>query len=368
MTGYSNRMQLADFDFVLPDELIAQEPLAERDASRLLHVPASGAFAHRAVRELPSLLRPNDLLVFNDARVIPARLHGTKASTGGKVELLLVEPRPRVPGESGERWYCLGQASKGLKPGLRILLAGGLEAEVTGAEPDGGLEVRLSLGGDALLEALWSAGEIPLPPYIRSAHAPAAKDPNAARYQTIFANRPGASAAPTAGLHFTPQILERLHAAGVRSATLTLFVGPGTFLPVRVNDLSRHRMHAERFEIPEATAALVRATREAGGRVIPVGTTSLRALEAAAVERGLVRAGAGATELFITPGYRFRVADALVTNFHLPKSTLLMLVAAMAGHRRILDAYAEAVRERYRFFSYGDAMFVDGASYDRIPA
>lgn len=354
-------MRLSDYDFALPEELIAQEPLAQRDASRLMHVPSSGAFAHRAIRDLTALLRPNDLLVFNDARVIPARLHGTKATTGGKVELLLVEPRPPVPGETGERWYCLGQASKGLKPGLKIALKAGLEAEVTGTEADGGLEVRLSLGGDALLDALWNAGEIPLPPYIKSHHVPARDDANATRYQTIFARKPGASAAPTAGLHFTPALLDSLAAKGVRTATVTLYVGPGTFLPVRVEDVSQHRMHAERYEIPDETARLIRETKGRGGRVIAVGTTSLRALEAAADERELVRAGAGATEIFIVPGHRFRVIDALVTNFHLPKSTLLMLVSALAGRERILDAYAEAVRERYRFFSYGDAMFIEPA-------
>lgn len=349
-------MRLSDFDFALPDELIAQEPLSERDASRLLVVPKDGgAFEHRGFRDLPSLLREGDLLVFNDARVIPARLHGRKASTGGRVELLLVEPVTREG--QGERWYCLGQASKGLKAGQVIEFAEGLTATVAATLPDGALEVELNLGGDALLDALWRAGEIPLPPYIRGHAEPAERDPNAARYQTIFARRPGASAAPTAGLHFTDRVFAALEERGVSRAMLTLFVGPGTFLPVRTDDLSQHRMHAERYEVPPETAEAVRRTKERGGRVIAVGTTALRALEAAGAT-GQLAAGEGATDLFIRPGYEFRIVDALVTNFHLPKSTLLMLVSALVGRDRILAAYEEAVRERYRFFSYGDAMFI----------
>jgi len=352
-------MQLSDFDFALTDDLIAQVPLERRDASRLLVLPRDGGpWSHRGVADLPELLREGDLLVFNDARVIPARLHGHKRGSGGKVELLLVEPRPSAPGEAGERWYALGQASKGLKPGLIVELPGGLTAEVVAQEPDGGLEVRLSLGGDALLEALWAVGEIPLPPYIRSAGVPAASDPNAARYQTLLARRPGAAAAPTAGLHFTNELFTALEARGVQRRTLTLYVGPGTFLPVRSEDISQHRMHAERFEVPEETAEAIRQARARGGRVIAVGTTSLRALEAAADGQGGVRAGEGSTDLFVTPGYRFQVIDGLMTNFHLPKSTLLMLVSALVGRERLLDAYAEAVRERYRFFSYGDAMLL----------
>lgn len=388
-------MRLSDFDFNLPEELIAQEPLSERDASRLLVVPLDGGrFQHRHVRDLPDLLAPGDLLVFNDARVIPARLRGRKADTGGRVELLLVEPLPtsRVgagrtqemvesPGKGepeasvsggGERWYCLGQASKGLRPGQGLEFGSGLWGTVEGPGGDGGVIVRLSESGDALLQRLWDAGEIPLPPYIRSPHRPAAADPNADRYQTIFARRPGASAAPTAGLHFTPRLLEALKANGVETATVTLLVGPGTFLPVRTEDLSEHRMHEERYEIPEETAKAIARTKEAEGRVIAVGTTSLRAVEAAwagnETEEGTsgsgspsfagVRVGAGSTDLFLLPGSSFHVVDGLVTNFHLPKSTLLMLVAALAGRERILEAYSEAVNERYRFFSYGDAMLL----------
>jgi S-adenosylmethionine:tRNA ribosyltransferase-isomerase len=351
-------MRLSDFEFTLPDELIAQEPLAERDASRLLHVPLDGRpFEHRMIRELPELLRAGDLLVFNDARVIPARLRGHKTASGGRVELLLVEPRPALPEEAGERWYCLGQASKGLRPGTELSFSSGIKGFVTAQEPEGGLEVRLEPGGDALLSALWEAGEIPLPPYIRHAQAPAARDPNADRYQTIFARRPGASAAPTAGLHFTERLLKQLESKGIRRATLTLFVGPGTFLPVRTEALADHRMHEEGFEIPPDTAEAVARTKAAGGRVVAVGTTALRALEAAG-RGGALAAGPGRTDLFILPGYRFQVVDALVTNFHLPRSTLLMLVSALAGRDRILAAYAEAIARRYRFFSYGDAMLL----------
>lgn len=351
-------MKLSDFDFDLPESLIAQQPLAERDASRLLVLPkTSGAVTHRQFRELPSLLNEGDLLVFNDARVIPARLIGRKAESGGRVELLLIEPRPTPEGESGERWICLGQASKKLKPGQRIEFDDALWAEITGIEGDGALEVRLSLAGDALLEALWHRGEIPLPPYIRHEAVPAAKDPHATRYQTIFAKKPGASAAPTAGLHFTPETLTALAAKGIEHATVTLYVGPGTFLPVRTENIEDHRMHTERFDVPQATVDAVERTKKRGGRVISVGTTSLRALEAAG-QGGTLVAGPGATDLFLVPGSKFNVVDGLVTNFHLPKSTLLMLVSALVGRGRLLDAYASAVAEEYRFFSYGDAMLI----------
>jgi S-adenosylmethionine:tRNA ribosyltransferase-isomerase len=351
-------MRLSDFDYSLPEELIAQEPLAERDSSRLMLVPrGEGAFTHRSIRELPELLRPNDLLVFNDARVIPARLFGTKADSGGRVELLLIEPVQLPSGAPGEVWYCLGRASKGLRPRQRLTFSERLHGEVLSLDDDGALRVQLSLGGDALLEELWQRGEIPLPPYIKSAHVPAQTDPNASRYQTIFAKRPGASAAPTAGLHFTERLLASLDAKGVKRAMVTLFVGPGTFLPVRNDDLSQHRMHAERYEIPLGTISAIQEARRQGGRVIAVGTTSLRALEAAGHSKELAE-GASSTELFILPGFQFNVIDGLLTNFHLPKSTLLMLVSALAGRERLLAAYDEAVAQRYRFFSYGDAMLL----------
>lgn len=350
-------MKLSDFDYHLPDELIAQQPLVERDAARLLTVPLDGSpFGHHSVRDLPKFLRPNDLLVFNDARVIPARLFGKKAETGGRVELLLVEPVDGAAGQ-GERWYCLGSASKGLKPGQQLVFSDRLKGQVVRAEPDGAIVVELSLGGDALLAELWSQGEIPLPPYIASGHVPAAQDPNASRYQTIFAKKPGASAAPTAGLHFTDRLFAELDAVGVKRSFVTLFVGPGTFLPVRTEDVSQHRMHSERYEIPPQTVDAIRETKASGGRVIAVGTTALRTLEAAGRE-GELHAGASATDLFLVPGSKFHVIDGLMTNFHLPKSTLLMLVAALAGRERILAAYAEAIAQRYRFFSYGDAMLI----------
>ncbi len=270
------------------------------------------------------------------------------------MELLLVEAEST---SDGEVWYCLGTASKGFRAGQQLTFGDGLAAEVVSMSPDGGLRVRLSVQGDALLQALWHRGEIPLPPYIRHASVPAATDPHASRYQTIFARRPGASAAPTAGLHFTQRLLDALDQRGLRRATVTLLVGPGTFLPVRTQAVADHRMHTERYEIPPETVTLAEQAKRDGRRVIPVGTTSLRALEAAAGDGGL-RPGPGSTDLFITPGAKFRVADGLMTNFHLPRSTLLMLVTAMVGLERTLAAYRAAVEERYRFFSYGDAMLI----------
>lgn len=375
-----SELKLSDFDFELPDSLIAQEPLARRDASRLLHLPLSAApLSHRLVGELPELLLPGDLLVFNDARVIPARLRGRKAETGGKLELLLVESLERgLPGQ--ERWFALGQGAKRLHPGQVLEFAVGLEAVVEEAR-EGGVVVALNAAGDALMQKLWEAGEIPLPPYIQSAQLKAKSDPQADRYQTIFARAPGASAAPTAGLHFTPELLTRLEQRGIQRALVTLLVGPGTFLPVRSENLSQHRMHAERYDIPPETVEAIAQTRARGGRVIAVGTTTLRALEAAAGQSArdalgaaqtscsefgegnrkrsvLPKAGPGSTDIFIVPGYKFQVVDGLMSNFHLPKSTLLMLVSALAGRERILAAYREAVAQEYRFFSYGDAMLL----------
>lgn len=332
-------MDVEEFDYQLPEELIAQEPLPERDASRLLVLPRrSGPVRHARVRDLPDLLRAGDVLVVNDARVIPARLHGRKEGTGGKVELLLVEPL------AGGDWLALGQASKPLREGARVEVLGSA-IEIVQVREGGELVVRLPVRGDALWSFLDRAGEVPLPPYIR--HAPGETDRE--RYQTVFARERGAVAAPTAGLHFTPALIEALGARGIAVARITLHVGPGTFLPVRARRVEDHRMHRERYFVPAETAqALARA-----GRVVAVGTTALRTLEASAG-----RPGPGATDLFITPGYDFQVVDALFTNFHLPKSTLLMLVAAFAGLDRIRAAYREAIAERYRFFSYGDAMLI----------
>jgi len=332
-------VDVAEFDYELPEELIAQAPLPERDASRLLLLPRrSGALQHRTIRELPGLLSPGDLLVVNDARVIPARLHGRKQGTGGKVELLLVEPL------GGADWLALGQSSKPLREGARVEVLGS-SIEIVRVREGGELVVRLPLDGDDLWRFLDEAGELPLPPYIRHAPGPADRE----RYQTIFARERGAVAAPTAGLHFTPALVEALRAQSIPVVPITLQVGPGTFLPVRVQRTEDHRMHRERYFVPEESArAIARA-----GRVIAVGTTALRTLEAS---EG--RAGPGSTDLFISPGYQFRAIDGLLTNFHLPRSTLLMLVAAFAGLDRIREAYREAIREQYRFFSYGDAMLI----------
>ncbi|EXI73904.1 MAG TPA: tRNA preQ1(34) S-adenosylmethionine ribosyltransferase-isomerase QueA [Candidatus Accumulibacter phosphatis] len=338
-------LTLDDFDFDLPAELIAQQPAAERSGSRLLRLLDTGISDHR-FSELPALLTAGDLLVFNDTRVIRARMLGRKAS-GGRIEVLferIVDARHAV---------ALIRASKSPRPGSRILLEGAIPMLVGGRSGAQGEFFALELATDG---DLWSLverhGRLPLPPYIT--HAAAADE---ARYQTVFARSPGAVAAPTAGLHFDETLLQQLADHGVGSAWLTLHVGAGTFQPVRVRNLAEHRMHSERFDIPDATVESIARTRRGGGRVIAVGTTSLRALEASARD-GELRAGAGETDLFITPGYEFRVVDRLLTNFHLPRSTLLMLVAAFAGHAPVRRAYEHAIRGRYRFFSYGDAMLL----------
>ncbi len=357
-------MHTDDFDFPLPAELIAQAPLPERDASRLLHVGrASGQVAHRAFRDLPALLRPTDVLIFNDSRVIPARLLGRKRGTGGKAELLLVRPAAEVVTSTalegradGTTWVCLGQSSKGFRAGMTLEFDGELTAEVLSLEGGGEYRVRFTSPLATLEAAIARAGRLPLPPYIT--RAPDVNDDQ--RYQTIYARAKGSVAAPTAGLHFTEAIFDALAQRGIERHFVTLEVGPGTFLPVREGDLASHVMHAERAVVSEATAAAVRAAKRAGRRVVAVGTTVVRTLESLADEVEVVRAGEIATRLFITPGFRFRVVDALVTNFHLPKSTLVMLVSAFLGREATLAAYRAAVAERYRFFSYGDSMFIDG--------
>ena len=340
---------VADFDFDLPPELIAQHPAAERSASRLLD--ASGREpVDRVFRELPDLLAPGDLLVFNNTRVIKARLYGTKA-TGGSVEALV----ERVLPGTREVWMHL-RASKSPKPGGRIRFANAFDAEVLGrCGPDNGL-FHLRFPGDpfALLQA---HGHVPLPPYI--AHADDADDER--RYQTVFAKEPGAVAAPTAALHFDEALLARLAERGVEQAHVTLHVGAGTFQPVRVQTLAEHKMHSEWFDVPQSTVDAIAASRARGGRVVAVGTTTLRALESAALG-GMLQAGARETDIFITPGFAFRVVDRLVTNFHLPKSTLMMLVSALAGHAQVMALYRHAIAQRYRFFSYGDAMLLDRAA------
>jgi S-adenosylmethionine:tRNA ribosyltransferase-isomerase len=340
-------MLLSDFDYDLPAELIAQHPAAHRDASRLLTLDReSGALGESTIAGLASLFRAGDLLVLNDTRVIPARLKGVKES-GGAVEIFLVR---RLAG-GDEIWNCLVKASKSPKPGCRILLSAGVVATVLGRE-EGEWQVSFE-GCDDFWGWLEQAGSMPLPPYIK--RAPEGEDLE--RYQTVFAREKGAVAAPTAGLHFTPALLEAIRERGVEIAPLTLHVGLGTFMPVRVEELSSHTMHREVYRIPDSTVAAVRRTKERGGRVIALGTTTLRALEHAA-SSGELQAGEREADIFILPGYRFRVVDALITNFHLPKSTLFMLVCAFAGKERVLNAYQEAVRRRFRFFSYGDAMFI----------
>jgi S-adenosylmethionine:tRNA ribosyltransferase-isomerase len=341
-------MQVADFDFDLPDELIAQFPPALRGGSRLLHVDSSGLLHDREFANLPGLLRPHDLVVMNDTRVIKARLYGQKES-GGRVELLV----ERVLGEFEALAFI--RASHAPKRGSTIHLDEAVTLEVLARQDD---MTRLRFPRP-VLEILDEFGQLPLPPYI--AHAPTTDDE--ARYQTVYANQPGAVAAPTAGLHFDDAMLDNLREQGIRMAQVTLHVGAGTFQPVRVEAIADHRMHSERYTIPQATVDAIRETRDCGGRVVAVGTTSLRALEAAARPGGL-RAGSDETDIFITPGYRFRVVDALITNFHLPKSTLLMLVSAFAGMDAIRAAYAHAIQARYRFFSYGDAMFLERNSLE----
>lgn len=345
-------MRVDDFDYDLPRELIAQRPLARRDESRLLVLRReSGAIEHHCFRDIAELLAPGDLLVLNDTRVIPARLIGRRP-TGGRIEVLLIAPE-------GDMWRALLRGLARIKVGEKLSLEGGALACTLAARlPDGQVHVAFDLGRDDVMAALERVGRAPLPPYIRR---PPRDDPDAAadreRYQTVYAARPGAVAAPTAGLHFTPEVFAALDARGVRRTTLTLHVGLGTFRPVTAERTEDHVMHAEWFELPEAAAQAVVEARAAGRRVVAVGTTSARVLETLA-RQPKWGAASGWTDLFITPGFEFRVTDALLTNFHLPRSTLLMLVAAFAGRERVLAAYEEAKRLRYRFYSYGDAMLI----------
>ena len=336
-------MRRADFAYPLPKVLIARHPLPERTASRLLALAGvNGGLQDLMFRHLATLLRPGDLLVQNDTRVLPARLRGRKAS-GGSCEILL----ERILGE--RRILAQARASKGFRPGTGILLPDGARAVVIGRRED---LYEFELDRPAL-DYFERHGSMPLPPYVEREADMADRE----RYQTVYAAEPGAVAAPTAGLHFDRPAMAGLEAAGVAIARLTLHVGAGTFQPLRVDEIDEHRMHAERFRIPEETVAAVSATRRQGGRVVAVGTTVVRSLEAAAAG-GALTAGSGETDIFIKPGHRFRVVDALLTNFHLPESTLLILVAAFAGRERVLAAYHHAIAGRYRFFSYGDAMFV----------
>ena len=338
-------MQLSDFHYDLPERLIAQQPSARRGDSRLLHLPQCGDPVDLRFGDLATLLKPGDLLVFNDTRVLPARLLGTKES-GGRVEVLierLVAPDQAV---------AHVRASKSPKAGSRIRI-GDTSLLMEGRE-EALFRLRTEQGGFA--ELMQQHGHMPLPPYIQRADTASDRE----RYQTVYAERPGAVAAPTAGLHFDHAMLERLAGMGVESSCVTLHVGAGTFTPVREQDLDRHRMHSEWLEVGEATVEAVERTRQRGGRVVAVGTTSVRSLETAAAD-GCLAPYRGETRLFIRPGYRFQVVDALLTNFHLPESTLLMLVCAFAGYDRTMAAYRHAVAAGYRFFSYGDAMFIEPA-------
>ena len=339
MTG--SGLATSDFDYELPPEAIAQHP-GERGESRLLVLGRNAD--ERRFADLPDLLDPGDLLVVNDTRVIPARLRARRP-TGGAVEILLVER------EGPASWWCLLRPGRRMAPGATLAVEGGPAARVE-ERADGRFRLAFEQPIDPLLEEI---GETPLPPYIERP----AEDRDRERYQTVYAERPGAVAAPTAGLHFTPALLAALERRGVRRASLTLHVGPGTFRPVKTENPAAHVMDSERFEIPEATAEAVAATRRRNGRVVAVGTTVVRSLESAASEDGLVAAGAGRTSLYIRPGYEFRAIDRLITNFHLPRSTLLMLVCAFAGRRRTLDAYRQAIGSGFRFYSYGDAMLAD---------
>jgi len=349
-SSLSPALTVADFDYHLPDELIAQHPAAERRGSRLLHLDAAGRLHDLQFPDLAALVREHDLLVFNDTRVIKARLLGQKA-TGGKVEVLverITEPT---------RALAHVRASKSPGAGMILRLADAFEAQVLGREGEL-FDLRFPA---PVLDLLDRHGATPLPPYIT--HSAQADDDS--RYQTVYAREPGAVAAPTAGLHFDQDMLDQLESQGIRRAFVTLHVGAGTFQPVRVENLSDHIMHAEWYTVPQATVDAIAQTRARGGRVIAVGTTSVRALESAAAAVGLpLTPTQGDTRLFITPGYRYQVVDALVTNFHLPQSTLLMLVSALAGVEPIRRAYAHAVQQRYRFFSYGDAMFIESARHD----
>ncbi|MBW1659843.1 MAG: tRNA preQ1(34) S-adenosylmethionine ribosyltransferase-isomerase QueA [Deltaproteobacteria bacterium] len=337
------------YDYELPPSLIAQHPSSERGKDRLMVVQRqSGTIRHHRFNELPQLLRSGDLLVVNDTRVIPARIMGTKP-TGGKVEFLLIQ---RLD-EEGKVWRCMAKRVARLRPGVPLAFRGGVEGEIVSVGEGGEVDVKFSVSLSD--ERLQEMGEVPLPPYIERPSGPEPEDVQ--RYQTIFAERSGAVAAPTAGLHFSPELLEELKENGIEITRITLHVGPGTFLPVRVSRLSEHKMHAEYYEISKESTERINAAKREGRRVIAVGTTVVRTLESAAGENE-VKAGGRWTSLFIYPPYQFRVVDAMVTNFHLPKSTLLVLVCSFASRELILRAYETAKREGYRFYSYGDAMLI----------
>ena len=341
-------MKTSDFYYDLPQELIAQDPLKKRSDSRLMHLDQkTGQICHQHFTDILRWLHPGDCLVINDTRVIPARLFGRKEDTDAHIEILLLKRRDK------DVWETLVKPGKKAKPGTKLIFGDGrLKGEVIDIVEEGNRLIRFTYEG-IFEEILDSLGEMPLPPYITHK----LEDKN--RYQTVYAKHDGSAAAPTAGLHFTEELLEQVKAKGVSIAHVTLHVGLGTFRPVKVEDVTQHHMHSEFYVVEEEQARLINETKAAGGRIISVGTTSCRTLESAGDETGVVKAGSGWTDIFIYPGYRFKVIDGLITNFHLPESTLLMLVSALAGKDTIMKAYEEAVKERYRFFSFGDAMFID---------
>ena len=340
-------MNIKEFYYDLPEELIAQDPLTDRSSSRLLTLDKnSGAFSHHVFRDIVDFLNPGDCLVVNNTKVIPARLMGEKEGTGAGIEVLLLKRK------ENDVWETRVKPGKKARPGARISFGNGLlVGEVVDVVEEGNRLIKFEYEG-IFEEILDQLGQMPLPPYITHR----LEDKN--RYQTVYAKHNGSAAAPTAGLHFTPELLEVIKAKGVKVAEVTLHVGLGTFRPVKVENILEHHMHSEFYMVEEEQAAMINETKKNGGRVICVGTTSCRTIESATGEDGILRAGSGWTEIFIYPGYKFKILDALITNFHLPESTLLMLISALAGRDNVMKAYEEAVKERYRFFSFGDAMFI----------
>ncbi|MBQ4052252.1 MAG: tRNA preQ1(34) S-adenosylmethionine ribosyltransferase-isomerase QueA [Clostridia bacterium] len=340
-------MTIDEFDYELPQELIAQTPLAQRDQSRLLVLHrTTGQLEHRHFYDIVDFLQPDDLLVVNDSKVIPARIFGTRVNTGGVVEVLMLKALEE------NVWEVLVKPGKKARPGQQLEFNGEMTGTVLEILEDGKRKIRFEHNGNSIYEVLDRIGKMPLPPYITEQ----LKDQN--RYQTVYAKELGSAAAPTAGLHFTQEILERIRNKGVKVANVTLHVGLGTFRPVKETEITKHIMHSEYFSIPEETIRLIRETKKKGGRVISVGTTATRTLESGFDHDLNCVRSSGDTDIFIYPGYEFKVIDALITNFHLPKSTLVMLVSALAGREKVLNAYQEAVEQRYRFFSFGDAMFI----------
>ena len=341
-------MKTSDFYYELPQELIAQDPLPDRSSSRLLVLNRrDGSLCHRSFKDIPDYLNPGDCLVINDTKVIPARLYGHRDQTGGLVEVLLLKRT------AADEWECLVRPGKKARPGEKLIFGDGrMKAEVLTVEEEGNRRIRFEYEG-IFEEILDELGEMPLPPYITHKLA----DPT--RYQTVYAKNEGSAAAPTAGLHFTQELLEKIAGKGVKIAHVTLHVGLGTFRPVKVEDVEKHHMHSEYYVVERDQAEIINQTKALGGRVICVGTTSCRTIESVAREDGMIEPGSGWTDIFLYPGCRFKTMDALITNFHLPESTLVMLVSAFAGKENIMRAYEEAVKERYRFFSFGDAMLIE---------